>query len=66
MNQDQAISHIHKEKDQEGRDLEMEDAQDENEREIIRAEREKYRKSETPFSRQLKGEEDERTLLELA
>ena len=39
MNQDQAISPIHKEKDQEGIDLEMEDAENEEEKELIRAER---------------------------
>ena len=44
MNQDQAISPIHKEKDQEGIDLEMEDAENEEERELIRAERAIYKK----------------------
>ena len=66
MNQDQAISPIHKEKDQEGRDLEMEDAENEEEKELIRAESALYKKDETPFSRQIYEREDERTLADLA
>ena len=66
MSQDQAISPIHKEKDQEGRDLEMEDAENEEERELIRAERALYKNNETPFSRQIYEREDERTLADLA
>ena len=66
MNQDQAISPIHKEEDQEGIDLEMEDAENEEEKELIRAERALHKKNETPFSRQVYEKEDERTLADLA
>ena len=65
MKRDQAIS-PQSEENKEGIDLEMEDAQDEEEREAIRAERDQAKRNETPFSRQLNKEEDERTLLDLA
>ena len=49
---DQAIS-PKSEENKEGRDLEMEDAEDEVERELIRADRALVKKNETPFSRQI-------------
>ena len=62
----QAISPINEEEKQEGIDLEMEDAQTEEERELIRADRASAKQNETPFSRQIYEREEERTLADLA
>ena len=61
-----AISPINEEEKQEGLDLEMEDAQTEEERELIRADRASAKQKETPFSRQFNEEEDNMTLQDLA
>ena len=53
MKQDQAISPKSEENKREGIDLEMEDAQTEEERELIRADRASAKQNETPFSRQI-------------
>jgi hypothetical protein len=63
VKQDQAISPIHKEEDQERIDLEMEDAEDEAERELIRADR---ALAMPPSLRKIYEREDERTLADLA
>ena len=47
-------------------DLEMEDAQTEEEKEMIRADRALAKQNETPFSRQFNEESENRTLLDLA
>ena len=67
---DQAISPSNKE-DQESLDLEMEDAQDKDGKEVIRKEFQAWKKSEAPFlpqpARYLKGDiGDDNTLLDLA
>ena len=61
-----AISPINEEEKQEGLDLEMEDAQTEEERELIRADRASAKQKETPSSRQFNEEEDNMTLQDLA
>ena len=66
MKQGQAISPPNKEEEQKEIDLEMEDAQTEEERELIRADRASAKQNETPFSRQIYEREEERTLADLA